>query len=152
MYSESRKRKFERFLKSEDLKLTSEREMILDQVFSIHDHFEAEDILLRLRQRGQRVSKATIYRTLPLLVQSGLLREVLFNEKHSHYEHILGHAHHDHLICIACGKIIEFTEETIEELQRKLCDNYHFKPIRHKFEIVGYCEACAQADEAYGRN
>ncbi len=136
------KEAFRGFLRSREMRLTPEREKILDEAFSLHDHFEAEDLLLRIRQRGFRVSRATIYRTLALLVQAGVIREVIFGERHSHYEHVLGHGRHDHLICRSCGRIIEFTDETIERIQQKICDEHGFVPERHKFEITGYCVEC----------
>jgi len=135
---------FGTFLKSEGLRFTPEREKVLEEAFSVHKHFEAEDLLFRMRQHGHRVSKATVYRTLALLVQCGLLREVIFGERHSHYEHVFGHKHHDHMICLKCGKIIEFTNETIERLQRKICEQYRFEPLQHRLEITGYCEDCAR--------
>jgi Fur family ferric uptake transcriptional regulator len=135
---------FLRFLKSEGLRFTSEREIILNEAFSIHEHFEAEDLVFSIRRHGHRVSKATVYRTLALLVQSGLLREVIFGERHSHYEHVFGHKHHDHLICLKCGKIIEFSDQTIERLQKSVCGRYRFEPVRHRMEIMGTCEDCAR--------
>ena len=135
---------FRRFLRSKGLRFTSEREKVLEEAFSVHNHFEAEDLLFRMRERGHRVSKATVYRTLTLLVQCGLLREVIFGERHSHYEHVLGHRHHDHLICLRCGKIIEFTADAIEQLQQKICEQYNFEPLRHRLEITGTCEQCAR--------
>jgi len=135
---------FRRFLKSEGLRFTSEREIILNEAFSIHEHFEAEDLVFSIRRHGHRVSKATVYRTLALLVQCGLLREVIFGERHSHYEHVFGHKHHDHLICVNCGKIIEFSDETIERLQKSVCGQYRFELVRHRLEIMGTCEDCAR--------
>ena len=135
---------FRKFLKSEGLRFTPEREIILDEAFSIHEHFEAEDLVFSIRRQGHRVSKATVYRTLTLLVQCGLLREVIFGERHSHYEHVFGHKHHDHLICLKCGKIIEFTNGTMERLQKEICKQHHFEPLRHKLEITGTCEDCAR--------
>ena len=135
---------FRKFLKSEGLRFTPERAIILEEAFSIHEHFEAEDLVFSIRRHGHRVSKATVYRTLALLVQCGLLREVIFGERHSHYEHVFGHKHHDHLICLKCGKIIEFSEETIERLQKSVCAQYRFEPVRHRLEITGTCEDCAR--------
>lgn len=133
---------FRRFVRSQQMRFTPEREKVLEEVFSIHDHFDAEDLLLRMRDHDIRVSKATIYRTLALLAQAGLIREVIFGEKHGHYEHVLGHGHHDHMICLNCGRIIEFADETIERIQQKICDEHGFVPDRHKLEITGYCAEC----------
>ena len=134
---------FSSFLKLRGFRFTPQRERVLEEVFSIHKHFEAEDLLVRMRQNGHRVSKATIYRTLALLIQCGLLREVIFGERHSHYEHTLGPKHH-HLICLRCGKIIEFSDETIENTQQRVCEKHRFEPFQRRFEIIGYCENCAK--------
>lgn len=136
------KDEFRSYLKAGGLKLTPERGLILEAAFSTDNHFEVEDLLIKLRQQGDRVSKATIYRTLPLLVKSGLLREVVFGERHSHYEHVFGHKHHDHLICLCCGKIIEFANPSIENLQDKICKEHGFEAMGHRFEITGYCNEC----------
>ncbi|MBM3241442.1 transcriptional repressor [Candidatus Poribacteria bacterium] len=138
----TREEQFRRYLKSSGLKFTPERRLILGAAFSIEEHFEAEELFLKLWQQGDRVSKATIYRTLPLLVKSGLLREVVFGEKHAHYEHVYGHQHHEHLVCINCGKIIEVSSELLENLQTEICEQHDFEAISHKFEITGYCKDC----------
>lgn len=133
---------FREFMTRQGLKCTQERQLILREVFSIHQHFEADDIIFGLKRRGVRVSRASIYRTLPLLVESGLLREVHSSEKHSHYEHIFGHEHHDHLICTKCGRTIEFTDDRIEALQDRVCERHGFLPTSHILEITGVCGDC----------
>ncbi len=136
---------FKEYLASKGFKYTPERQTIFGRVFATHKHFEAEDLLLSLRQDHQRVSKATIYRTLALLVKSGHLREVIFGEKHSHYEHVHANEHHDHMICSGCGKIIEFAEDAIERLQDEVCKRYRFKAESHRMQIHGRCEDCRKA-------
>ncbi|MFV1974191.1 MAG: Fur family transcriptional regulator [Candidatus Scalindua sp.] len=135
---------FRDYVQSKGLKFTPERQAILNHVFECHGHFEAEELLIDMRKSNKRVSKATIYRTLALLVNSGLLREVIFGEKHAHYEHVYGHEHHEHLVCIGCGKIIEFTDERIEKFQEEICIANKFKAESHKFQIMGYCVDCAK--------
>ena len=124
---------FRDYVQSKGLKFTPERQTILNHVFECHGHFEAEELLIDMRKSNKRVSKATIYRTLALLVSSGLLREVIFGEKHAHYEH---------LVCIGCDKIIEFNDERIENFQEEICIENKFKAESHKFQIMGYCEDC----------
>ncbi len=133
---------FRDYVQSKGLKFTPERQAILNHVFECQRHFEAEELLIDMRKNNKRVSKATIYRTLALLVNSGILREVIFGEKHAHYEHVYGHEHHEHLVCIGCGKIIEFTDERIEKFQEEVCVENKFKADSHKFQIMGYCEDC----------
>ena len=137
-------RKFKDYIQSSGLKFTPEREAILDQVFKSHRHFEAEELLFDMRKNNRRVSKATVYRTLALLVECGLLREVIFGEKHAHYEHVCDQDHHEHLVCIKCGKIIEFRNERLEKLQEEICVKNKFKPESHRFQITGYCEDCVK--------
>ncbi|MHB0913292.1 MAG: Fur family transcriptional regulator [Armatimonadota bacterium] len=141
----SEEKRFREFLETQALRFTTERRLILKQVARIHEHFEAEDVVDGLRRRGDRVSRASIYRTLPLLVESGLLREVHSSEKHSHYEHIFGHDHHDHLICTVCGRAIEFSDGKIEELQERVCRMNGFDAVSHKLEIIGVCAGCKGA-------
>lgn len=143
-------RRFREFLSESGLKFTQERRMVLKEVFANHNHFEADDLVMGLRDKGYRVSRASVYRTLPLLVGSGLLREVHSDEKHSHYEHTFGHDHHDHLICTECGKTIEFANDEIEELQDRVCAALDFVPRSHKLEIIGVCSECnARPSEAH---
>ncbi|MDR4497663.1 MAG: transcriptional repressor [Candidatus Scalindua sp.] len=136
--------KFKEFIQSKGLKFTPERRLILNQVFENHGHFEVEELLFEMRKNKIRVSKATIYRTIALLVKCGLLREVIFGEKHTHYEHVYGHEHHEHLVCIGCGKIIEFSDHKIEKFQDEVCVKNKFKPETHRFQIMGYCEDCVK--------
>ena len=136
--------KFKEFIQSKGLKFTPERRTILHQVFENHGHFEVEELLFEMRKKKIRVSKATIYRTVALLVKCGLLREVIFGEKHTHYEHVYGHEHHEHLVCIGCGKIIEFSDQKIEKFQDEVCEKNKFTPETHRFQIMGHCEDCVK--------
>ena len=133
---------FAKYLNSRNLKLTKERKAVLEEIFLHTGHLEAEDILHSLRRKKKRASRATIYRTLDLLVDSGIVRKVDFGHGHSHYEQVLGHAHHEHMICIKCGKVIEFPDEKIERLIKKLCEKSGFEHTSHSFQIFGYCRDC----------
>lgn len=130
------------FLKTRELKFTPEREEILNAVFSIHRHFDVEDLYQLLREQAKNISHATIYRVIPLLIESHLIKESLRCLGKVSYEHIFGHGHHDHLVCINCGKVVEFNEEQIEKLQLEVCKKYGFKPVEHHLGIKGYCERC----------
>ena len=96
-------KKFRAYLKNKGLKFTPEREEILETVFSIHKHFDVEELYDILRGRSKNISRATIYRTLPLLIESHLIQETLHCTGNTKYEHVYGHEHHDHLVCIKCG-------------------------------------------------
>lgn len=134
--------RFEEYLKSKELKYTSERMLILKAIFSFHKHFDVEELFERLRKQGNDVSRATIYRTVPLLLQSGLITETFRCQDKISYEIIFSKKHHDHLLCIKCGKAIEFFNEKIERLQNEVCKKYNFKPLEHRLGIKGYCEDC----------
>jgi len=133
---------FAKYLNSKNLKLTKERKAVLQEIFLHRGHLEAEDLLHNLRRKKKRASRATIYRTLDLLVDSGIVRKVDFGHGHSHYELVLGHAHHEHMICLKCGKVIEFSDKRMERLYKKLCEQNQFKPTSHCFQIFGYCKDC----------
>ncbi len=136
------KNTFIEFLKTKELKFTPEREYILNAVFSIHRHFDVDKLYQLLKEQGKNVSYATIYRVIPLLIESRLIQESLRCMGKVNYEHIFGHKHHDHLVCINCGKVIEFNEEQIEKLQQEVCRKYGFKPVEHHLGIKGYCKKC----------
>lgn len=135
-------KKFKNYLQKRGLKFTPQRKTILREVFSTHKHFRADDIFLRVTQKRTCISRASVYRTIELLVKSGLLRQVISGEKHRHYEHTFGHDHHDHLFCLGCGKVIEFKRERIEKLQEEVCRQHGFKPLEHRLQILGYCNKC----------
>ncbi|MBI1871027.1 MAG: transcriptional repressor [Chlamydiae bacterium] len=129
-------------LKESGLKPTQARLLIFKEVLKMPHHFNADDLALRVRSQNERVSRATVYRALPILVEFGILREVVFSEKHHNYECMLGRKHHEHLICLKCGTIIEFSDERMEIPLDEACEKYHFKAVAHKTEVTGYCRKC----------
>jgi Fur family ferric uptake transcriptional regulator len=126
------------------LKLTAERRTILEGIKSLEGHFDADELYELLRRRGEGVSRATVYRTLPLLLKMGIIRETLRGGLKARYEHAIGHEHHDHLECISCGRIVEFKVDGIEMLQEELCRKNGFLPVDHELSIRGYCASCAR--------
>ena len=134
--------KFRNYLKMKGLKFTPERRMILKVVLSLHTHFDVDQLYEQLRKENGDISRATIYRTFPLLLDSGIIEKTLLCRDKIKYEHIFGHRHHDHMVCIGCGKIVEFRDEKIERLQKAVCKKYDFKPVEHKLGIRGYCKEC----------
>jgi len=133
---------FQNFLSNKGLKFTKERIAVLKEIFSFHGHFEPEHLYLRIRASGSKASRASVYRTLNLLVESGLVGRVTRTEKGNIYEHTFGHEHHDHMICDGCGEIIEFYSEKIENLQDEICRKNDFLGESHTLVIKGYCEGC----------
>jgi Fur family transcriptional regulator, ferric uptake regulator len=135
---------FHEFLSQKGLRSTPEREEILAEIFAHHDHFDVEELIMRLRQRGLGISRASVYRTLALLVESGLVQEVFFEDGHMHYEHVYGHDHHCHMRCLGCRKIIEFHNGAIVEVEKRLGQDHDFQVTGHKLEIYGYCASCRE--------
>lgn len=143
-YDEVRER-FRAYLATQNLRMTKQREELLSSVFHAPRHFEAEDLIRTLRDRSGRVSRATVYRTLSLLEECGVLRKSLFGHNRHFYESVVGRHHHDHLVCIRCGRIQEFEEARIETLQEDVCRKYGFEMVDHVHEIFGACGDCAAA-------
>jgi len=139
---QSPQEQFGEYLRRHGQKFTHERRRVLDEIDRQQDHFQADELLSAMRKRKVKVSKATLYRTLALLVRAGLLREEVFGERHLHYERIFGQKHHDHLVCLACGKIEEFRNDEIEDAQEAICKQHGFLPTGHRMEIHGYCREC----------
>ena len=137
--------KFKTLLKSNTLKFTKQRELILKFLYENKGHFTPEDIYMLLKKEYPEVNIgiATVYRTLTLLEESDIVSSISFGAQGKKYE--LGlKQHHDHLICTACGEIIEFFDETIEEQQKKIAKKFNFKMTDHTMKIVGLCEKCQE--------
>ncbi len=133
---------FRKYLEKRGLKLTSERQALFDELFARHEHFEADELLVRLRTKHKKISRATIYRTLDLLVDSGIVGRVRIGESGYRYERLRAGEHHDHLICNECGRIIEFFEPAIEMLQDEVCERYGFLALSHSHQLRGICRQC----------
>jgi Fur family ferric uptake transcriptional regulator len=130
---------FAEFLKKKNLKVTSQRLLVADKIFSIHHHFTADSLLDLFKDRRDEISKATIYRILAIMVEAGLLIEHDFGKDYKYYEHIIGHEHHDHIICMDCNRIVEFMEPKIEELQNRIATENGFTIKGHDLNIFGHC-------------
>ncbi|MEW6071797.1 MAG: Fur family transcriptional regulator [Planctomycetota bacterium] len=146
MNREQIEKMFAHFLRERTLKLTAQRRRILAHAFGAGDHFSAETLYDRLRQEeGPRISRATVYRTLGLLVEGGFLGALDVRRGEKLYEHVLGRAHHDHLVCIDCGRIEEFSDAEIERLQREACRAAGWEMADHNLRLFGVCPACQAA-------
>jgi Fur family ferric uptake transcriptional regulator len=128
---------FRRYLRGQKLKFTPERAMILDAVLRKTALFEAEQLVTDLRQLGHRVSRATVYRTLSHLQDAGILKQVFFDNKQSYYDVIVGRQVNDYLICVASGKVIEFSSEKLKKLRDEICREHGYEPLSHQFHIFG---------------
>jgi Fur family transcriptional regulator, ferric uptake regulator len=135
------KKRFIEFLETKSLRLTSQRRAIVDSVFSTEEHFTAEQLLKWSRKRDKTVSRATIYRTLPLLTESGLVHEMDFGGDHTYYDpNYAEHPNHNHIVCEDCRKIVEFDSKKIEEVEGEMCEKLGFSVKAHKLQITGRCE------------
>ena len=121
---------------------TPERFAILDAVLQSQGHFDAENLYYRLMTNGTKVSKATVYNTLDLLIECGLVSKYRFDENISRYEKAFGRPHHHHLICLECGDIIEFVNEKLEHIQEDVCLEKNFKPQNSTLQVFGTCSKC----------
>lgn len=138
------KQKFEQFLKQKGYKVTKSRLELIDKIASYGSHFEIEQLVMWVSNQDKGVvSRSTIYRTVKLLQEFGAIREVIKLGNRTIYEFIAGKPHHEHLICVKCGKIIEFYREDIEEIQDKVCEEYKFTPLNHRLEVFGVCSGCS---------
>src|SRR5678815_926800 len=135
------KEKFLRFLASRSLRLTAQRQAIIDTVFDTEEHFTAEQLLGWSQERDQSISRATVYRTLPLLTESGLVREMDFGKDHKFYDpNYADHPNHSHIICQDCDKIVEFVSEKIERLENEISHKLGFELKMQRLQISARCE------------
>ena len=135
--------KFEYYLRRKNLKLTQERKVILDEMSGSERHFGPEELLLQLREKGKRFSRATVYRTLDLLVDSGVVKKVCLGPQQFYYESIAKkELKHSHLVCLNCGKIVEFSDPETENRITQICREHDFRMTSRCFQVFGFCEDC----------
>jgi Fur family ferric uptake transcriptional regulator len=132
----------ETFMNKRGLRSTEQRRLIIDKLFDNTEHITIDALLRQVRAVDPRVGYATVYRTLKMLTESGVVQEHKFGDGHTRYELADSEAHHDHLICLDCGKITEFEEPAIEELQERVARKYGFDVQAHKHELYGRCAEC----------
>jgi Fur family ferric uptake transcriptional regulator len=137
---------FRGFLRVRGLPVTGQREQVAEVLFAAGGHLSVDDVEQSLRRRGLHIGKATIYRTLDLLVQSGMIVEQDFGEGFRRYERVPGHPHHEHLICMRCGRVTEFSNENLERTKALIAEQYGFTHHHHRLEIYGVCRECQQRD------
>ncbi|MBN2384176.1 transcriptional repressor [bacterium] len=139
-------KRFQQFISGQNLRMTSERKTILESLVQLHDHFTVTELLHHLEASGHKISRATVYRTIPHLIRSRIIRKasVCSSNEEQVYEHIFGHTHHDHLVCDHCGKVVEFFDNEIEDLQDKIAGRYGFKLKYHFLELWGICPECQE--------
>ncbi len=134
--------RFEEYLQSKGKRITQQRRILVGEVFKRHEHFDAEVLIKHLDAIGEnRVSRPTVYRTLSELLDAGLLRGMSLGGR-TVYEHDYGYPQHDHLHCIKCNKLIEFSDSEIAELRDEVARQHNFRVIGHRLIISGICTEC----------
>ncbi|WP_229595464.1 Fur family transcriptional regulator [Pseudodesulfovibrio sediminis] len=141
--SKSAEQVFIEFLKDNNLCMTPQRKVIVETFLETEGHFSAERLYARVKERAPEVGQATVYRTLKLLVDSGLADSIDVGEGGALYEHAYGHDHHDHLVCIRCQKNIEIFDGAIENRQADIAEQYGFTLTRHRMYLYGVCFDCS---------
>jgi Fur family ferric uptake transcriptional regulator len=151
--NQAAKDRFLGFLATKNLRMTAQRQAIIDTVFSTEEHFTAEQLLAWARQRDKSVSRATVYRTLPLLTESGLVHEMDFGKDYKFYDpNYADHPHHNHIICNDCEKIVEFDSEKIEEIESEISEKLGFSVKSQSLQITGACEQMKKLGTCKNRN
>jgi Fur family ferric uptake transcriptional regulator len=133
---------FQRHLQKAGLKRTTQRDLILDVFLRTEEHMSSEDLYNLVKAEDPAVGHTTVYRTLKLLVEAGLAREVRFGDGRTRYEHNYKHPHHDHMICTDCGTTIEFYSAELEAIQDAIVARHGFAPVQHSLRIFGVCAEC----------
>jgi len=138
------KRQFLDFIRQQGMRVTRERMVLFDEIFDRHGHIDAEDLLAGMQSRGVKISRATVYRNLDLLVECGLVRKYRLGHDRFLFEHVHRGQHHDHLVCLECGRVAEFVSPGIAALQTEICRAHGFVPDQHTLQISGLCNGCAE--------
>jgi Fur family ferric uptake transcriptional regulator len=144
--------KFREYLRRNGKRLTRERTIVVEEVFSDHEHFDSDQLVGRLSQQreARRVSRSTVYRTLAEMVDAGLLRKVARPRDREVYEHDYGYPEHDHFICGKCGELIEFRNESILQILDEAADDLGFRMSGHRLEVYGTCAKCGRPTSSRG--
>ncbi|MGI9108374.1 MAG: Fur family transcriptional regulator [Pyrinomonadaceae bacterium] len=136
---------FHRHIQRAGLKRTAQRDLILDVFLRTEEHLSSEDLYRLVQKEDPEIGQTTVYRTLKLLTEAGLAREVRFGDGRTRYEHNYNHPHHDHLICIECGKTVEFFSAELEALQEAVASRHGFEATHHTLRMFGVCSDCTRA-------
>jgi Fur family transcriptional regulator, ferric uptake regulator len=129
-------------LRRSGFRWTNQRALIVRTALSTHDHFTADELLELCRKVDPRVSRATVYRTLVVLESAGFVEGLDMGDGGRKFEHVLGHQHHDHMVCRTCGSIFEFHDEELERRQEAAAKRLGFRIERHSLRIYGSCREC----------
>lgn len=132
----------EESLRKSGFRWTSQRALIVGEALATHDHFTAEELLDLCRKHDPKVSRATVYRTLAVLEEAGFVEGLETGDGGRRFEHVLGHEHHDHMVCLSCEKILEFRDDELERRQELAAQRAGFRIKRHSLRLYGTCKEC----------
>ncbi|MEM7481405.1 MAG: Fur family transcriptional regulator [Acidobacteriota bacterium] len=153
MKHQREREQFVQGVRQRGLRMTAERLALFDEIFSHHGHIDADQLLATLREKSAKISRATVYRTLDLLVECGLVHKHRLGRNRFLYEHIHDGLGHNHLVCAECGRVAEFVSPGISALQSEICRAHGFLPSRHTLQITAVCADCGgDGDQDSSRN
>jgi Fur family ferric uptake transcriptional regulator len=140
----SEKNAFEALLREKGLKYTHEREAIYKVVSGLEEHFDADTLFASVKKEDQRIARGTVYRTIPLLLESGVIQNSVGKGKSDFFERKAPKGHHDHMICVTCGNVVEYHCPKIETLQDMVCKKHSAKLLFHTHTLFVHCSSCVK--------
>ncbi|HLP19863.1 MAG TPA: transcriptional repressor [Chitinophagales bacterium] len=138
---------FSAYLERKQLRKTTERYTILEEIYKRDDHFEAESLFNFFKKKKFNISRATVYNTLELLVSCDLVKKHQFGKNQAQYEKSYGYKQHDHIICVDCKKVVEFCDPRIQNIKTMMGDLLNFKITHHSLNMYGICGNCQKQRE-----